>query len=293
MVISKNKEVFKMSTKKFNFKQNPENSSVIQALLDISQANPYLKKDIDAMICLMRADSASIKRADEIFRSHLYPDNSLTFCKLECGIEFTRFLPVNAVAILTAMCQNMRHGNLIQLSHRDILTISALKSLRSVKPALEKLIELGCIAEKIPGTTRRATVYMVNPSIATVGTKEISLQRKFWKLTGTQYVGKKIIYSETHKVWNKLTAKRTYSRGYSSLEIEGSEKPIYFSRINEPKIKKAKSDSSKQKTETERNKEQNDTFEPNAEAENEGYNEQIDSLEEEEEIEGIDQKIPF
>lgn len=226
--------------KNYNNKENPENSSVIQVLLDIRDAGAYPALDINHIIRSLRADQDAFKQADKLFRSHLYPDHKLTFCKLECEVEIARFLSTNALAILTAMCQNMRHTNLIQLKHRDILTITSIKSLRSVGPALKELADCGCIATKIQGTTRRATVYMVNPLVATVGSPAPYLVEQFWKLTGTEYIDKKVVFSTVHRTWNHLTAERTYTKGYSSLDTESDDKPVYFSRINEPKIKSKK-----------------------------------------------------
>lgn len=272
-----------METNKFNVKENPENSSIIQALLDISKAGAYPANEINAMICLLRADSSSLQEAEKLFHSHLYPDHKITFCKLECEVEFARFLSANAIAVLTAMCQNMRHSNLIQLNRKDIVKISALKSEKPVTPAMQELLNSGCIAIKIPGTTRRGPVYMVNPGIATVGTKTHYLQKSFWELTGSIYHTKQVECSEPHKQWNKLTANRTYSKGYSSLETEDSEKPIYFSKINEPKIKAVKkkanpSDNNKPDTSTQH------VAEPN---------EQNAYTEPESGIDGIDTKLPF
>lgn len=229
-----------MGKNNYNTKENPENSSVIQALLDIRDSGAYPALDINHIISSLRADQDAFKQAEKLFHSHLYPDHKLTFCKLECEVEVARFLSTNALVILIAMCQNMRHKNLIQLRHRDILTITSIKSLRSVGPALKELSDCGCIATKIQGTTRRATVYMVNPLIATVGSPAPYLVKQFWKLTGTKYIDKTVKYSIIHRTWNHLTAERTYSKGYSSLETESDDKPVYFSRINEPKIKTKK-----------------------------------------------------
>jgi len=221
-------------------KPNPENSSIIQSLLDIkaSGASAHL---VDELLEILRTNKKILGDADELFRSHQYPSRALDWCKVQNNVEFSRFLSPKATAVLTAMYQNMWHGNLIQLSHRDIIRIAKIGSLSSVKVALDELTDNGCIAIKIPGTTRRPTVYMVNPLIATIGSKLPHLEEQFWMLTGTKYYYdkkgdglRKRIRSTIQIRWQELTASRTYSKGRETLEV--NDQKITFHKINEAPI---------------------------------------------------------
>jgi len=238
-------------------KPNKENSGIKQALLDLKKAGGFTDC-IDSLLKQIELDNDMLKSADELFRSHRYPDSSLDWFKLHSDIEFTRFLSPNALMILIVMCQNMRHGNLLQASYRDLSAITHITSLKAIRPALCELENCGCVTVRIRGTTRRSTVYMINPEIATVGTDTKGLTYIFWKIVRENCIatGKdkeddrdygepkkngeinwdKYPESSIRDNWESLTKERTYSKGLDKLEV-GSQK-IYFSKINEPKIKK-------------------------------------------------------
>lgn len=224
-------------------KPNPENSSVIQALLDI-KASGAPAPLVNDLLDILRNDAVILQDADNLFKSHQYPKHVLDWCKVKNDVEFSRFLSPKATALLTAMYQNMWVRNLIQLSHRDIIRIAKIGSLSSVRTALDELIENGCIAVKLKGTTRRPDIYMVNPLIATVGSEISYLKEDFWELTGTKYYydkesGKtRAKYSKPHKKWKELTANRTYSKGRNSLEVKNYW--LTFYKINEAPIKTGK-----------------------------------------------------
>lgn len=221
-------------------KPNPENSSVLQALLDIQAAGGNVPM-VDSLIALLRKDGgALLETAEEIFNEHQYPQHVLTFCKLTKEYEFARFLSPKALSLLTAMCQNMWHGNLIQLSQRDVLKITSISSLTSVKPALKELTDCGCIAVAIKGNTRKATTYMVNPCISTLGKDVPCLEEIFWEYTGTDYENKPVVYSEPHQKWNKLTARRTYSTSRVSFKPDNCSTKLSYNSISEPEVKMVK-----------------------------------------------------
>lgn len=235
-------------------KPNKDNSSIRQALLDLKSAGG----DADAIAILINQidnNKQLLEDAEALFNSHQHPEHSLKWCKLQGDIEFSRFLSANAIIILVAMCQNMNHWNLIQISQRTIMEITALKSLKSVGPALQELIDTGCITIQIDGTTRRATVYMVNPEIAVVGSKIPNFKDTFWRVADNRPVPDDEDYVTPHSRWNSLTAERTYSKGRDFLEV-GSKK-FSFSKIGEPRLKKSELTLEKEKSDV--SEEQNDS----------------------------------
>lgn len=229
--------------------QNPnkEHSSVKQALLDL-KASGGDAECIDFLINQIGTNPEIRGNADKLFKSHLYPDKTLNWFKLHNDIEFTRFLSPNALMILIAMCQNMRHGNLIQVNYKDLLTITHISSPKAIKPALQELENCGCITVRIKGTTRRSTVYMVNPEIATVGTNSSGLAYIYWKYVSENNAGSHSYQMQNNStIWNdypaspildkwiQLVQDRTYSKGNDTLEEDSNK--VYFNKINEPKIK--------------------------------------------------------
>lgn len=208
----------------------------MQLLEDLKRSGGN-KDAVTKLIQQLKEDRELEEIVEKRFRERLYPDKSLTWSKLQCEIEFSRFLSPNAVTILTMMCQNMRHGNLLQISQRKIAEICSVTSPKAVVKALNELIECGCIAVRIEGNTRRASIYMVNPEISTIGKPIRKLGFIFWK-----YADKSETEGEGYKnpkdKWKELTATRTYSKGYDKQE-EGT-RIVYFNKINEPNLKKNK-----------------------------------------------------
>lgn len=214
---------------------NRECSSIKQVLLDMKSAgfNPLL---IDDLLCEFEDEPVKAEEAERIYLSHQYPQHSIVFVKVSKEIEFFNILTPKAVVVLDAMCSTMNTGNLIQITQDDLMNITNLGNKKTIKEALVELQENGFITIKLKGNTRRGTVYMVNPLVATCGKKKTDLEKVFWKETGTNYDGpkRKTEYSKPHVAWNENTNKRTYSNGYGNLDTTKGE--IRFGKINEPKI---------------------------------------------------------
>lgn len=218
--------------------KNPENrecSSIKQVLLDMKSAgfNPDLIKNL---LDEFENEPEKAGEAERIFFSHRYPQHSIVFFKVSNEIEFFKILSPKAVIVLNAMCSTMNTGNMIQITQEDLLHITNLGNKKTIKEALTELQSNGFIAIKLKGNTRRGTVYMVNPLVATCGTAKPELIRIFWKLTGTQYDGLRKVtkYSKPHAAWIDNTKKRTYSIGYGKQDTYDGD--IRFGKINEPKI---------------------------------------------------------
>lgn len=222
---------------------NPNNrdcSSCRQALLDLKIAG-FPNDLIDQLIDFANVNQEALENADKAFQEHQYPQHSIKFVKMSNEIEFCKYIGAPATAILTAMCQNMRTGNKIQLSQSDLLNITGVGNKKTVSKALGELMENGYIALVIDGNTRRSPVYMVNPKIATVGKSNPHLQYQFWKLSGTEfsYDDEKTVKSMPQQRWEINTAKRTYALGYDKQNTDDG--LIIFNKINPPEIETAPS----------------------------------------------------
>lgn len=216
-------------------KPNKTNSSIMQALLDLKSSGG----DACAIAILtqqLENDNRVLEDAEKLFKKHQHPEHTLKWCKLYGNVEFSRFLSVNALSILVAMCQNMNHWNLLQINYRTIIEITPLNSLKSVKPALQELMEKGCIAVQIEGTTKSPAVYKVNPEIAIVGDPIPHHKDMFWSLVQENSGSDDKESSAPYKRWDALTSKRTYAKGNDYREI-GSKK-YRFNKINEPRLAK-------------------------------------------------------
>lgn len=215
--------------------QNKECSSIKQVLLDMKSAG-FNSTLINDLLDEYENEPEKTKEAEEIYLSHQYPQKSIVFFKVSKEIEFFNILTSKAVVVLSAMCSSMNTGNLIQITQDDLMHITNLGNKKTIKEALVELQENGFIVVKLQGSTRRGTVYMINPLVATCGKKNKVLERIFWKETGTHYDGSEGVseYSKPHATWNENINKRTYSIGYGKQDTTKGE--IWFGKINEPKI---------------------------------------------------------
>lgn len=227
---------------------NPDCSRAVQSVLDLKkhiqingsftfdQLLEYMQQNTD------QRDAASVEMV-----SHEYNSNQIEFDKKYKQLEYRHCITSYAVAVLDLMIGIMRTNNLVQLSQDDIIYMTSIGNKKTVSKAIKELLDNGCIAIAIPGNTRRPTVYMVNPYIATSG-KDKHLYGIFWQYTGTKEV--KIIHPDTgrevidleksppHLQWDKNESVSTYSIGYDKLETNNGN--LIFNKINEPKINSKK-----------------------------------------------------
>lgn len=211
-----------------------ECSSIKQTLLDMKSAG-FDSTALDRLIDDFEHEPEKAKEAEKLYSSHEYPQHSIVFVKITNRVGFFRFLSAKALTILNAMCCTMNTRNLIQITQDDLLNITNIGNKKTIGEALRELQEKGVIAIKIKGSTRRGTVYMVNPQIATCGADRPGLEKIFWKLTGTIYDANKVKnHSKPHETWKKIIKDRTYSIGYGKQDTTDGE--VRFGRINEPKI---------------------------------------------------------
>lgn len=215
-------------------KNKQKKTSIMQALEDLKSSGGDIEA-VNKLIHQLEENKELQEVVEKIFRNRLYPEKSLTWLKLRGDVEFSRFLSPNAVTILIAMCQNMRHGNLLQISQRKIMAITSISSPKAVVKALDELISVGAIAVRLKGTSHRPPVYMVNPEIATIGTENKKLEFVFGEYSDKS---DKVPegYENPRDKWKTLTKFRTYSKGYDK-QGDGTG-TVYFNKINEPNIRK-------------------------------------------------------
>lgn len=214
---------------------NPTCSTSVQILLDLQRAGFPLQQ-IEELLEFANDNNDKLQKADKIFNEHQYPDNNITFFQGNRDLQITCFLSANEMKILYLMMQNMRKGNLVELSIADIKTYIDISDKTATK-ALNDLKDKGCIAVQFSRSKTRGTVFMVNPDIAVTGkVKKGELQRIFWHLTGSEFRDRKYIKSRPHEEWTELLKNQKYSRGHDCQTFEDSK--YYFNKLNEPDIKK-------------------------------------------------------
>lgn len=205
--------------KKRSNPNNPQNSSMVQHVLEYKELGGSMNISLSDFLKLAQEDSSMqklVKEADKAVDRKGYPDSSLTFHKTERGVEVGRFLSMRDLKILRAFEVSVDQANLVQASTRDIERAAGV-DLATARAGINSLLEKGCIAIKQRGRGTRASIYMLNPEIATVG-KTKTYPKLFWQLTGTVYKsggkGNEIeVMSEPHYTWIQLTAVRQFTVG--------------------------------------------------------------------------------
>lgn len=159
-------------------KQNPNNSSVIQCLLDIEKAAktsdnssaPYIQKAAMDLRKMLTKDI--IAESDKIYNAHRHNSSKITFAKManfKTNQAISR-LSDRACKILMYGIQIMSRDNCF-LIYQDNLTKTLNMSIKTVNRGIKELVENGCMT-KICTLQRKkpsGTVYMINPEIASIG----------------------------------------------------------------------------------------------------------------------------
>lgn len=208
--------------KKRNNPNNPQNSSMVQHILEYRELGGSMNISMADFLKLAQQDSSMqklVKEADKAVDRKGYPDSSITFHKTERDVEVGRFLSMRDLKILRAFEVSIDQGNLVQASTRDIEKAAGV-DLATARAGINSLLEKGCIAIKQRGRGTRASIYMLNPEIATVGKSKV-YPKLFWQLTGTVYKdsgkGNEVeTFSKPHFEWIQLTAVRQFTVGSQS-----------------------------------------------------------------------------
>lgn len=163
---------------------NPTNSSFIQMCLDAAKAGH--PEFYDLLLQKTRENDSIVRDVDEIWKTHKYPDSSLNWVKLKTFENCRAIINLSHVsggdkarAVLMAMVQSVNSDLLVQAPLATLSTLTK-QSKPTVIKSIDVLSTYGFIAVAKPSTSKEGTVYMVNPSIVTIGaTDEESLTERF------------------------------------------------------------------------------------------------------------------
>ena len=188
---------------------------------------------IDQLLDELKNDPKKLNEVEELFKSHQYPNKSITWIKRFIDIDYERCLSEYGIKVFDFMQAHMRSGtNLLQISLNDLLLVLNSKSKHTIQNAIDELIFNGFIAIKFKGKGRVPNVYMVNPKIAIKGNCNVDyLTREFWILAGCTYDDKPNgdidHYSIALKNFDNISAyTKPYSMGYDKQET--SKGTMYF-----------------------------------------------------------------
>lgn len=147
-------------------RDNPNNSSVIQLLIDLEKFG----FDTASLKHQIEKDPHRLREVEDYFESHMYPDKALTWTRLTRYESFRALLELSDAALRLSilMIQIAAQSGLVSLSTRAISTQLHMSN-RDVQKAISELISHAIIAIVRPAQGRKAAVWMINPDLATCG----------------------------------------------------------------------------------------------------------------------------
>lgn len=162
-------------------KQNPNNSSVIQCLLDIERvaklsdddSAPYIQKAVGNLRKMLTNNI--ITQADKLYDAHRHNNASITFAKIanfKTNQAISR-LSDSTWKILTYGIQLMSQDNCF-LVNQDNLTKRLNMSKTTVNNGIRELVEKGFMTKicTLKQQKPSGTVYMIHPEMASVGSHD-------------------------------------------------------------------------------------------------------------------------
>lgn len=156
-------------------KPNPENSSTLQALLDLQTAG----FEVDGLIEAVKKDKKARTKADELFDSHRYPDTALVYTKTsnfnECRARYG--LKPKSVAVLDLLVNTANQSGLVSIPQEFICEILKADK-RTVGSGIKELVENGFICVYRKSIQHQSPIYMINPMVSKTGKPATSLDMK-------------------------------------------------------------------------------------------------------------------
>lgn len=179
-------------------------------------------------------NKTKLKEVDKIFYSHLYPQHKLSWNKnYITNFEIIKIIDTYSISIFTIISKLINKNNLIQLSLADIINLTNYSKQKIIN-SINELVEKGFIVVKLKGEpkTSRATIYMINPELTTIGTgNQTQLKKEFWELTGSIYEnGELTKLSRVHKKWLDYQENQAYIIGYDKIEVDNN--TIHFNKLS-------------------------------------------------------------
>lgn len=150
---------------------NPQYSPVVQALLDLQAVGV----DTDALLRQIQNDKPTLKKADDLYDSHQYPNRVLKYAQISNYNEtraLTSILKLkggsSALDVFILATRIIGQELTFQLSTNGIADITGM-SKKTVLNSIKLLKKYGFIATVKDAISKQAAVYMINPALVNVG----------------------------------------------------------------------------------------------------------------------------
>lgn len=148
--------------------RNPDNNSVLQALLDLADRGMGTWS-VNDLITRIGSDPKLRADIQKAWNGHAYPEKSMVYAQL--GIDQRLFTLSDAgYKVITLMGMYCHQSGLIQARLEDIC--SAVQIGRtSAKAAIAELRKCGALTIAVPSVRHAAPVYSINPALINKGVR--------------------------------------------------------------------------------------------------------------------------
>ena len=209
-------------------------TSIEQAIDDLLSSGIPENISLGKLKEYLKENKKDLSKAEKKFKNHLYPQHKLNWNKNYINnLELCKLLNAKSFSIFNSISKLINKNNLIQISNTEIVNITNF-SKQTVINSINELIEKGFITIKLKGEPKnsRATIYMINPELTTIGTgNQTQLKKEFWELTGSKY--KLNILENPSKIhinWLDVTENQNYIIGYDKIQID--DEIINFNKLS-------------------------------------------------------------
>lgn len=221
-------------------KNKNKKTSIEQAIDDLLSSGIPENITLGKLKEYLKENKKELSKAEEKFKSHIYPQHKLNWNKNYINnFEIMKEIDNYSISIFTTISKLINKNNLIQISNIEIVKITGYSKNKVIK-SINELIKKGFITIKLKGEpkTSRATIYMINPELVTIGTgNQTQLKKEFWQLTGSKYKLNTLKEpSKIHINWLDMIENENYIIGYDKIQVDNE--IIYFNKLS---IKEKKS----------------------------------------------------
>lgn len=214
-------------------------TSIEQAIDDLLSSGIPENISLGKLKEYLKENKKDLTKAEEKFYSHIYPQKNLDWNKNYINnFEIYKILNSKSNSIFNIISKLINKNNLVQISITELKKLLKYDDKTIIK-SLNELIEKGFITIKLKGEPKnsRATIYMINPELITIGTgRQEKLKREYWELTGSIYEnGELLKISKIHKNWLDFQENQTYIIGYDKIQV--NDEIIYFNKLSQKQKK--------------------------------------------------------
>ena len=150
--------------------RNPNNNSVLQALLDLSDSG--FAKQVDPIIAKISGDRKLQKDLQAKWDAHAYPDKSMVYAQLTITQALMDLSP-QACKVLLLLGSYASQTGLVQASYPTLEAATGIKRT-AVGEAVQELRDRGLIRVRVKPARHEAPIYCVDPGVIVKGARRQS-----------------------------------------------------------------------------------------------------------------------